>query len=139
MHPMLCVGDGHSYEQAAIIQWLQTHSTSPVTEQPLATADLLPNHALRQVSRLPAGNSMHQLQLLWSLRRRQLSACDTPEAVGPASGCQLLSRPSTEETSTIYCWRPGSSAILTAAVPAGQAERLACGRQAAPCSHITSV
>ena len=35
MHPMLCVGDGHSYEQAAIIQWLQTHSTSPVTGQPL--------------------------------------------------------------------------------------------------------
>ena len=49
MQPTLCVGDGHSYEQSAIAQWLQAHSTSPVTGQPLATADLLPNHALRQM------------------------------------------------------------------------------------------
>ena len=46
---VICVGDGHSYEQFAITQWLQSHSTSPVTGQPLATADLLPNHALRQM------------------------------------------------------------------------------------------
>jgi U-box domain len=46
---VLCVGDGHSYEQSAITQWLQSHSTSPVTGQPLATAELLPNHALRQM------------------------------------------------------------------------------------------
>ena len=46
---VLCVGDGHSYEQSAISQWLQTNDTSPVTGQPLATTDLLPNHALRQM------------------------------------------------------------------------------------------
>jgi U-box domain len=45
----LCVGDGHSYDQSAIAEWLQTHTTSPVTGQPLASADLLPNHALRQI------------------------------------------------------------------------------------------
>jgi U-box domain len=44
---MLCVGDGHSYDQLAIT--LQNHDTSPVTGQPLANADLLPNHALRQM------------------------------------------------------------------------------------------
>ena len=49
MQPTLCVGDGHSYEQAAIVRWLQTHSTSPVTGQQLAMADLLPSHALRQM------------------------------------------------------------------------------------------
>jgi U-box domain len=46
---MLCVGDGHSYEQHAISEWLQTQNTSPVTGQPLETTDLLPNHALRQM------------------------------------------------------------------------------------------
>ena len=49
VRPTLCVGDGHSYEEPAISQWLQTHDTSPVTGQQLATADLLPNHALRQI------------------------------------------------------------------------------------------
>jgi U-box domain len=46
---VLCNGDGHSYDQRAISEWLQTHDTSPVTGQPLATKDLLPNHALRQL------------------------------------------------------------------------------------------
>ena len=49
VQPALCVGDGHSYEQVAVAEWLQTHSTSPVTSQPLASTDLLPNHALRQM------------------------------------------------------------------------------------------
>ena len=49
MRAVLCVGDGHSYEEAAISEWLQSHDTSPVTGQPLATTDLLPNHALRQM------------------------------------------------------------------------------------------
>ena len=49
MRAVLCVGDGHSYEEAAIAEWLQTRSTSPVTGQPLSTSDLLPNHALRQM------------------------------------------------------------------------------------------
>ena len=47
--PALCVGDGHRYEEAAIAQWLQTHGTSPVTGRLLATWELLPNHALRQL------------------------------------------------------------------------------------------
>jgi U-box domain len=55
MRPALCVGDGHSYEEAAIAQWLQAHGTSPVTGQPLATTELLPNHALRQMIQAAAG------------------------------------------------------------------------------------
>ena len=46
---MLCVGDGHSYEESAISEWLRAHNTSPVTGEVLATADLLPNHRLRQM------------------------------------------------------------------------------------------
>ena len=46
---VLCVGDGHSYEEAAISAWLEAHSTSPLTGEPLSNTALLPNHALRQM------------------------------------------------------------------------------------------
>lgn len=49
MQPVLCIGDGHSHEEAAITHWLQTHNTSPVTGEALSTSELLPNHALRQL------------------------------------------------------------------------------------------
>ena len=39
--------DGHSYERAAIQQWLSDHNTSPMTGLRLGTARLFPNHALR--------------------------------------------------------------------------------------------
>ena len=35
--------DGHTYERAAIQDWLQTHSTSPVTSLPLNHTRLVPN------------------------------------------------------------------------------------------------
>ena len=34
---------GHTYERAAIQDWLQTHSTSPVTSLPLIHSRLVPN------------------------------------------------------------------------------------------------
>ena len=47
--PVLCRGDGQTYERSAITQWLAASDTSPVTGQPLASLDLLPNHALRSI------------------------------------------------------------------------------------------
>lgn len=47
--PVLCVGDGQSYERDAIAAWLKTHGTSPVTGQRLTTRDTIPNHALRNM------------------------------------------------------------------------------------------
>ena len=47
--PVLCTGDGQTYERSAITQWLAASATSPVTGQPLASRDLLPNHALRSI------------------------------------------------------------------------------------------
>jgi hypothetical protein len=41
--------DGHSYERAAITEWLQTHSTSPKTRQYMIISDLRPNHQLRSM------------------------------------------------------------------------------------------
>ena len=39
--------DGHSYELEAITQWLQSHTTSPLTNAPLHNTGLIPNVALR--------------------------------------------------------------------------------------------
>ena len=40
--------DGHTYNRADIERWLRTRQTSPNTNLPLASAQLLHNHALRK-------------------------------------------------------------------------------------------
>ena len=40
---------GHTYEKAAISAWLDGHSTSPKTNQPLQTNMMFENHAIRQL------------------------------------------------------------------------------------------
>lgn len=47
--PVLCLGDGLTYERAVISEWLRSHSVSPMTGQPLSTRDTVPNHALRNL------------------------------------------------------------------------------------------
>lgn len=44
--PVICC-DGHTYERVAIEMWLRNNSRSPKTNQPLASRELIPNHALR--------------------------------------------------------------------------------------------
>ena len=39
--------DGHTYERSAIDRWLRSHNTSPTTNEPLESAALLPNHAMK--------------------------------------------------------------------------------------------
>eukprot|EP00657_Telonema_sp_P-1_P008271 TRINITY_DN29128_c0_g1_i2.p1 TRINITY_DN29128_c0_g1~~TRINITY_DN29128_c0_g1_i2.p1 ORF type:complete len:116 (+),score=27.40 TRINITY_DN29128_c0_g1_i2:166-513(+) len=39
--------DGHSYERAAITEWISRNQTSPKTNQRLANANLIPNHTLK--------------------------------------------------------------------------------------------
>jgi hypothetical protein len=41
--------DGHSYEQSAIEEWLEAHSTSPKTNEELPHVHLVPNHTLRAI------------------------------------------------------------------------------------------
>jgi len=45
--PVICA-DGHSYERAAIEEWLVTNNTSPSTGVPLPHKHLVPNIALKQ-------------------------------------------------------------------------------------------
>ena len=46
--PVVCA-DGHSYERAAITQWLLARDTSPCTNAPLQHKNVVPNHALRNL------------------------------------------------------------------------------------------
>merc|ERR1712045_349656 len=41
--PVICC-DGHTYERAAIEQWLRGNSRSPKTNQPLQSREVIPNH-----------------------------------------------------------------------------------------------
>lgn len=46
VEPVIC-RDAITYEKSAIETWLATHTTSPVTRQPLYAYDLIPNRALK--------------------------------------------------------------------------------------------
>lgn len=43
--------EGHTYERAAIVQWLQTNPRSPITRKPMTVQDLKPNRALAEAIR----------------------------------------------------------------------------------------
>ena len=47
--PVICM-DGHTYEKAAITDWLRRNGTSPKTNSPLTDDRLIPNHQLRQLA-----------------------------------------------------------------------------------------
>merc|ERR1712226_635215 len=46
--PVICVGDGHTYEKSAITKWLEKNETSPLTGETLASTQLIPNHSIRK-------------------------------------------------------------------------------------------
>jgi U-box domain len=58
--PVLCTGDGQSYERSAIRQWLAASDTSPVTGQPLVSRDLVPNRALRSIIQAARASTLRQ-------------------------------------------------------------------------------
>jgi hypothetical protein len=47
MEDPVFASDGFTYERAAIAGWIVNHNTSPMTNLPLAHAELTPNNALR--------------------------------------------------------------------------------------------
>ncbi|QDZ19697.1 WD40 repeat domain-containing protein [Chloropicon primus] len=46
--PVMCTGDGHTYERHAIAHWLEMNKTSPLTGSSMERWDLVPNHAVRK-------------------------------------------------------------------------------------------
>uniref|UniRef100_A0A7S2NCN3 RING-type E3 ubiquitin transferase n=1 Tax=Haptolina brevifila TaxID=156173 RepID=A0A7S2NCN3_9EUKA len=51
MRDPVLLTDGTTYERAAIEQWLQTHNTSPATNQPLTSLMVVPNNMARSIIR----------------------------------------------------------------------------------------
>ena len=47
--PVILADSGHSYERAAILAWLETHNTDPVTKEKLTHKHLIPNLTLRNL------------------------------------------------------------------------------------------
>ena len=51
MHdPVICVGDGHTYERESIVQWFRSNNKSPSTGRLLSEQEkqLVPNLSVRQ-------------------------------------------------------------------------------------------
>jgi hypothetical protein len=42
-------GDGHVYERAAIVKWIQANGTSPITLEPLHVDDLIPEENIKRL------------------------------------------------------------------------------------------
>ena len=54
--PVICV-DGHTYERSAIEEWLRLNDRSPLTNKPLESLLLIPNHAMRSAIESYRANS----------------------------------------------------------------------------------
>ena len=86
--PVMCVGDGHTYERVAISQWFATGArTSPTTNERLDNLTLVPNHAMRR------------LILALLERRREESGAD--ETKGHLGVCVCVPKGAVERP-----WRP---------------------------------
>ena len=64
--------DGHSYERAAIQQWMKRRVTSPLTNKPLGTCALTPNLTLQRaiadyVEKRP------QIEQAWEAREQDIA------------------------------------------------------------------
>ncbi len=69
--PVVCVGDGHTYERVAVTQWFATGArTSPTTNERLDNLTLVPNHAMRR--------------LILALLERRRDARGADETKGPS-------------------------------------------------------
>lgn len=63
MKDPVMTSDGHTYERAAITQWLENHETSPLTNERLANNELIPNIPLKNViHELRAGDAPDSLK-----------------------------------------------------------------------------
>ena len=47
--PVLCAGDGHTYERAVVTRWFETHDSSPITGEMLTSKQLIPNNTIRNL------------------------------------------------------------------------------------------
>lgn len=68
--------DGHTYERKNITTWLQTHSTSPLTRQPMDRNSLRPNHLVRKlVDEFMAASKERQYRFRLNVDVRKCEEC----------------------------------------------------------------
>eukprot|EP00035_Acanthoeca_spectabilis_P035523 m.35157 g.35157 ORF g.35157 m.35157 type:complete len:222 (+) comp7414_c0_seq1:199-864(+) len=78
--------DGHSYERSGVEAALALNPYSPLTRQPMASTDLIPNHALRNAiqewarNRATSDFTQAQLTVVISQRDRERARADAAEA-----------------------------------------------------------
>lgn len=78
--------DGHSYERSGVEAALALNPHSPLTRQPMASTDLIPNHALRNAiqewarNRATSDFTRAQLTVVISQRDRERARADAAEA-----------------------------------------------------------
>jgi len=69
-------GDGHTYERAAIVRWIEEHGTSPLTRQPLNINELQSDDYLRNLAaqrRNSSISSNYEINLDHAVIRQQSS------------------------------------------------------------------
>lgn len=78
--------DGNTYERSAILQWLESHSTSPLTRHGLDATQLVPNRAVQAMIR----SAMAELQ----------EANAAGEGISPVASLPRAAFPKNNETTT---------------------------------------
>merc|ERR1712070_859301 len=69
--PVLCAGDGHTYERAVVTRWFETHDSSPITGEMLTSKQLIPNNTIRNlISEYLKSEQGMSAQGVWDPNRR---------------------------------------------------------------------
>jgi len=91
--PVVCAGDGHSYEREAMRQWLYKRQTSPITGAALSNCSLIPNHNLRKLIEDEKGaRERSKASKMESLASRIYEARSGNMSVGSLLVCLRLSK-----------------------------------------------
>jgi hypothetical protein len=49
MDPVMVIASGHTYERAAIEEWFMAHNTDPVTNETVASTEVVANHVVKSL------------------------------------------------------------------------------------------
>jgi len=80
-------GTGHTYERAAIEEWLRRHGTSPITREVISAERLMPDPTLRKMIEDFCGEK-RQLFLSWREREKAQLPSASPHARGQPATAQ---------------------------------------------------
>jgi hypothetical protein len=101
MSDPVSAADGNTYEQRAISRWFQTHSTSPLSGQPLASKELKPHVTLR--------NAIRE----WKEQQIQNSFPNSQLSLPSGSGSGSSAAASTSTSAALYGGQPTPTTILS--------------------------